>query len=271
MKKLYDKIKKAIEPEWPIQNTTIDFEPNFIFLLTPSNSGSTAISQVFVNSPNVGQMHPRAEGQWLIKGMHNGDSWNNEKYIKKNSLRSVWLNKCHQVFKEHNARYFIEKSPPNMMRVDLLQKVFPNHILLANNRNPYANVSSRFYRYTKNREGLSLDQRLNTMRGLAKTWALRSKILKDLIQNKKIPYLSYEDFCSTPSLLQAQIDKTKFSGQVKLNFSASVKVKDYQAQGIVDYNQKQIDGLTPNDLSAISGVLKNNENLLSFFDYEIHD
>jgi hypothetical protein len=265
--KVLSKTMHKFEGDWPIVTSVKNYEPNFIFLLTPPNSGSTAIAQVFNRSSNVAQIEKKAEAQRLIKGLYKSDRWSKEKFVDEHSIRSVWVNECFKNYKSKGAKYFIEKSPPNMMRIELLQSIFPSHILLANNRDPYANVSSMFYRYNDNIDKLSVEERKSKITGLVKTWIKRSTVLKEIIQSQNVPYLSYEKFCENPTLLQDSIDSSVFGGQIKLDFKKNLIVKDYKPHPLANFNQKQMDKLTDADIDTITSSLRVNEELLSYFGY----
>jgi len=271
IKKESPRIVRINEADWPIKKSIDNYEPNFIFLLTSPNSGSTVISQVFNNSPLVSQLQQRGEGQWLIKGLCSNDRWNAEKVVDKRSIRSVWISECYNRYKTNGSLYFIEKSPPNMMRIEILQSIFPKHILIANNRDPYANISSMFYRHTKNIETLKASKREAKLIQLANGWINRSVILKKIINDQNVPYLSYEKFCQNPNLLQDLIDNSKFGGHITLDFKSNVKVKDYEPQGIHDFNSKQIARLTNSDIKVITSSLRDSDELLSFFGYSLRD
>ncbi len=255
--------------EWPIETVSRDIDPKFIFLLAPMNSGSTAIAKTFTNSANVGALTYNAEGQWLIRGMCAPDRWNLAKFIDEESLRTVWSKKCIEIMDRDGAEYFIEKSPPNMVRLDLLQRLFPNNIVLASNRNPYANISSIFHRYTPNIATMDADQRRQKFRQISSRWVMISGYLQHIVSSRNLPYFSYEDFCRDPSLLQGIIDGSDFSDRISLRFDKPVKVKDYDPQGIHNYNEKQISLLEEEDVEQITDVLKRDEGLLEFFNYEL--
>jgi len=271
IKRIIARITRIIEADWPIKKSIDNYEPNLIFLLTPPNSGSTAISQIFNNSPLVSQLQQDGEGQWLIKGLCSNDRWNSEKVVDKRSIRSVWISECYKRYKTNGSLYFIEKSPPNMMRIKILQSIFPKHILLANNRDPYANISSMLYRYTKDIETLKASEREVKLIELANEWINRSVVLKRIIHDQNVPYLSYEKFCQNPNLLQNSIDNSKFGGHITLDFKSNVKVKDYEAQPIHDFNSKQIARLTNSDIKVITSALRDSEELLSYFGYSLRD
>lgn len=263
------KIVSLAEPDWPVVKPSTGFEPNMIFLLTPPNSGSTAISNVFTNSTNVSAMQCRAEGQWLIKGLCSSDRWNTNKQLDERSIRSVWVNACYEKHKSAGASYFIEKSPPNMMRIEVLQSLFPRHIIFANNRNPYAQISSRLHRYTKSGDKISTKDREDKLFAYAEDWKNRGEILKRIIQMQKIPYLSYENFCKKPILLQDVINQSIFNGQIILDFEKKLKVKDYEIGPIANYNERQIKKLNDQDIELITNSLKQRSDLLSYFGYEL--
>lgn len=269
--------------EWPVQEImNKDYEPNIIFLLTPTNSGSTTIAELLKTSENVSSINDVSEAHELIKGMCRKPGRWHKDLIERNgvnrcasSIRSVWVNECYKRHKEKSANYFIEKSAPNMVRIEFLQSLFPNHILLANNRDPYANVSSKFYRYTAQRSGKSIDrltvsERKHWMLEWTKMWVNNSRILKKVIEEQNVPYLSYEKFCEQPTLYQKLIDNSSFAGEIKLDFESVLKVKDYKPTSLItNYNEKQIARLTKSDIEVITSYLKDNEDVLSFFEYTL--
>ena len=83
--------------------------------------------------------------------------------------------------------------------------------------------------------------------------------------------MDYEKFCQNTNLLQDLIDNSKFSGHITLDFKSNVKVKDYKAQPIHDFNSKQIARLTNSDIKVITSSLRNSDELLSSFGYSLRD
>ena len=288
--------------KWPVEDIiNKSYEPNFIFLLSPSNSGTTAIGELFKTSDNVSSLNDISEGHKLIYGLRrtpgkrrrtpenmHRQRWNktpenmhrqrwNPNLIEESgvdlcsrSIRSVWVNECYRKHKSEGAEYFIEKSPPNMVRIEFLQSLFPNHILLANNRDPYAYASSMFHRYTKNKKQLTVNERNIIMRDKAKKWVRISTILKGVIEKQNVPYLSYEKFCEQPTLYQKIIDNSIFAGKIKLDFEHALKVKNYKPTSLItNYNEKQISKLTKIDIEVITNYLKDHKELLFYFGYTL--
>lgn len=182
---LTQKIKRYLYPEWPIINNLKSIEPCFVFLLTLPYTGSTAIAKIFLTSNLFDSLTDNAEGQWLIPALTSSDRWDENKYINTESLRSVWVEKCQILMNKKKINFFIEKSPPNLVRIDLIQKIFPNNILIANNRNPYASISSALYRESNLYDIYFEKLRRNKISKLTKNWIERSYILYELIQKKK--------------------------------------------------------------------------------------
>jgi len=238
-------------------------EPRFLFLMTPPYSGSTALSQVLNSGNGSCLLQFRGEGQWLCPGLVRA-AWNDTP-VEWDSVRTVWLN---QVAKTASLvgriDLVIEKSPPNLVRMNHFCKVFPNHQLVAFNRNPFAQISSRFFRH--HRADIGGEKRTEILSTFATDWVNRSGYVKDLIQQHDCVWFTYEEFCRDPDEYVARICEVE-PALTQIDTSRAIKVKDYQAQGIVNQNQKQIAKLTNEDLAAISAVLSKNEETLQFFRY----
>lgn len=192
---------KQNEDLWPIMKYFSENPPHFLFILTPPYSGSTAISQILITSHRCMVLRSNGEGQWLIPGLCDSDRWDPKKPLSIESIKSVWLHTYQSVFElTSNIDIVIEKSPPNLVRIEKLISVFPNHSLLANNRNPYANVSSILFRNHKT-EKYSKTKRLEVIEKIAKDWVWRSSLIKSNVKKLKIPLVTYEQFCDNPERL----------------------------------------------------------------------
>lgn len=275
--------------KWPVEDIVDkSYEPKFIFLLSPSNSGTTAIAELFKTSDNVSSLNSNSEGTKLIYGLRRTPeklerNWD-PNLIEKNgvdlcsrSIRSVWVSECYRKHKSEGAEYFIEKSPPNMVRIDFLQSLFPNSILLANNRDPYAYVSSMFKRYIMNKERLGVKRRNNIMLKYSKNWVRISTILKGVIEKHNVPYLSYEKWCEQPTLYQTIIDNSIFAGKIKLDLEKMMEVKKWKEwnykpkrTSVKNHNTKQIRQLLfESDIEVITNYLKDHKELLFYFGYTL--
>ena len=213
-------------------------------------------------------LHPKGEGQWLIPGLCGKDRWNSQMPINDKSIRSVWLNQYQTINSlVGSIDVVIEKSPPNMVRLEKLLSIFKSTVVIANNRNPYANASSIPYR-TMQPERMSVAERSKAFKRLASNWLQLSKVILDLTSRLNIPLVTYEHFCEDPSIAIKQLPMSE-DFKASVNIHATLKVKDYDSQKIVNQNPRQLERLTASDIEAVSSILSTHEDLLSCFDYEI--
>ena len=270
--KIKNKLAKNIDLEktkierWPLPAYQENNEPHFLFIITPPFSGSTALSELINTSHRTMLLQERGEGQWLIPGLCENDRWASEKEIEYQSIKAVWLHTFQKIQRlTQNIDVVIEKSPPNLVRIEKIANQFSNYSFLANNRNPYANCASILYR-NHDAENLDSKQRIEILSNLIKKWLSRSEELKNLIIKHNIPLLTYEDFCEKPSNI---LNKLNLPNGVKetINPNAEIKVKDYKIQKISNQNKRQISKLTTIEISHISSILKDHRKVLEFFGY----
>lgn len=140
-----------------------------------------------------------------------------------------------------------------MVRYERLISLFEHHTTIANNRNPYANISSRLYR-NHDTETISKKERKEIMEQLALKWIKWSDIIKTLTVKHNIPFLSYERFCERPDLLK-NILKLPLGVVESIDFKAKVKVKDYKEQSIINQNERQISKFTKDEIEIIGKIL----------------
>ncbi|MEO1348086.1 MAG: sulfotransferase, partial [Cyanobacteria bacterium J06635_15] len=199
-------------------------------------------------------------------GMCADDRWNSDKKIDWDSVRAVWLKKF-QVTNTlvQNIDFIIEKSPPNIVRLDQLIKVFPKYTLIAFNRDPFANCSSRLFRHYKP-AAMGQEERLKLIKTLASKWVFRSRWVRQWMTQMPVISFTYEDFCASPEGCLSQLtDKIPQFKTIDVN--KQIKVKDYQKQVIKNQNEQQISKLTLEDIDAISEVLITDSELVRFFGY----
>ena len=259
---------KKPKSKWPRPNYDETAQPHFLFIVTLPFSGSTALAKLLNTSPRTMILQDRAEGQWLVPGLCESDRWEGNKEVDYGSVKAVWLH-TYQSTKRltQNIDFVIEKSPPNMMRLEKLLAQFDQYSCIANNRNPYACCSSMLYR-NHDAKNMTPHQRQVVLEQLAHDWLLRSKNLRALIDKLKMPKLSYEDFCQDPSAL---LNTLSLPDDLKetVDPKANVKVKDYESQPISSQNERQISQLTSQEIDHISKILETESELLHFFGYKI--
>lgn len=257
-------------PGWPIPPFDDAPKPHLLFLLTLPYSGSTAIAKLLESSDAITGLNHNCEGQWLIPGLCRTDRWDPALPVVPESIRAVWMNtfQLRRRQKPH-ARIVIEKSPPNMMRVDLLVELFGEASLLVNNRDPHAQCSSAFHRGNDPAK-LDAAARDAAMAQLADLWLARSRRLMDLVETARLPRLSYEAFCADPSRLIEAFGLPGL-GVTDVDPSASVRVKDYPARQVADQNTAQVARLTTRDVDVLNTHLSAEPELLDYFGYGLRD
>jgi hypothetical protein len=243
-------------------------KPKFLFIFTLPYSGSTVLAKLLNTSCRSMVLHPKAEGQWLIKEMVGRDRWNPKTKMPWAQIKAVWMEKYRMVNTLVDCiDIVIDKSPPNLIRADQVIHHFPGCSYFAFYRNPYANCSSVFYRnYPVDR--LSKDERLSSMRKLTQAWVNWSERLSSIVEKYEMLNFSYEYFCAN---VEAAIEKVR-SVCPELGFidpGAKVVVKDYEPQEIANMNEKQISRLSPADLQVITSELCKNETLLKQLGYDL--
>lgn len=125
-----------LKSKWPVPKFDKSNEPHFLFIITSPYSGSTALSELLNSSHRTMILQERGEGQWLIPGLCEEDRWNPDKKVNYESVKAVWLNRFQSVQRlVQHVDVVIEKSPPNMMRIEELSSQFRNYSFIANNRN----------------------------------------------------------------------------------------------------------------------------------------
>ena len=162
--RLKRKLIKLFRPKWPLPEYDPEIQPHFLFVVTPPYSGSTALTRLLNTGQRTTLLHRRGEGQWLIPGLSQKDRWDPEKKVNYESVRAVWLHEYQRLRRADNrAEVVIEKSPPNMVRLEELSSLFRYRSFLANNRNPYANCASMLYRHY-DAQAIGMKERMRILR-----------------------------------------------------------------------------------------------------------
>lgn len=213
-------------------------------------------------------LHPKGEGQWLIPELCDNDRWDDQKKIDFKSVKAVWLNQYQRINRlTQNIEVVIEKSPPNMVRIEALAAQFLSTSFIANNRNPYASCASRLYRRHDTKE-LTPEERKAILMGFTRDWINRSTWLQALVLKLGISLVTYEEFCDSPSTLTTALPLPPEVVKT-INYNALVSVKDYQPQKITNQNHRQISNLSNDDIDTMNIALQKSQALMSFFGYAL--
>ncbi|TCM20524.1 hypothetical protein EDF56_102185 [Novosphingobium sp. PhB165] len=244
-------------PYWP-RGRAERVDHMFLFLLTPPNSGSTEIAQHMVRRGDIGGLYHNFEGQRLIKGLMDTDRWWPEKFIDFEAVLGAWNGRIAELDAEGRYSYWLEKSPPNLVRHKQLFGYFPQHRAVVNNRAPMANVASQLRRYLiKEYHGA---RRALVIRHLARIWQWRSERLMAAARQSGYPCVTYERFCARPdAILEAfGLEPTIHSGEAAL-------------EGIVNLNAEHAQLLSEHERGMVAEELSGAGEVLEFFGYDLND
>jgi hypothetical protein len=255
-------------PRWPMPKYDPEIEPHILFIITPPYSGSTALAQLLNSSNRTMLLQKRGEGQWLIPGLCESDRWSPDKKVNYESVKAVWLHNYQRAIRSDKAiDVVIEKSPPNMMRIEELSAQFRSCSFMANNRNPYANCASILYR-RHDAQHIGVENRVRVLENSVDLWIQRSHRIKALIQNLRIPLVTYEVFCKDPNTVIGALQTPRGVAE-SIDPDACIKVKDYKVQKIVNHNERQISLLSDREIGALSAILVGHKQMMSYYDYQV--
>jgi len=204
--------------------------------------------------------HPRnygVLGLWTEKpNLISNDKNYNWKIIKQKWFKA-WERSAGRPLKN---MILLEKSPPNVIRAELLQKYFLNSYFIVMVRNPYA-LSEGLRR----RQGYKIE-RCATHWGESMKFQMRNlKILDNVI------WVKYSDLCDNQEMVKTKIttllpELNDFSFEGKLSGHHSLHGK--KEMPIKNLNPDQIKNLGTNDIRRINNILSKYQKELDYFGYK---
>ena len=250
----------------------------WMLILTMPNSGSTALGKLLMTSKAAVALTERCEGEWLIPSMSNlRTRWNINHAVPMTRVRARWLARLNRTAKG-SPRLVIEKSPPNMIRIDQLRRVLApmttHTVILA--RDPYAVCEGWHRRYGKDDLARTSMPRMADVhdeqgyfRMLGEYWAHRAGFLVGQIP-QAICVIRYEDLTADPAAIVTELSATipLLADAVP---TAQVDVKDYGSQKIRNMNESQIAALSDEQVAAISDGLRPHIDVVERLGYALRD
>jgi hypothetical protein len=227
-----------------------------LFVTIPNNSGSTLVLNMLSGAPGVSALP--IEGQWLSNAIPNpvalgcgrvytvaADHFRNEALYNWKRIEVDWY--LHWS-KKPEAPVLVEKSPPNVIRAEMMQQYFPNARFVLSIRDPYAFVSS-----VRNHRNLPPALIARHWLECAKYQVHNRNVLKHHVSFR------YEDLCNSPDLVCDKI-RALVPELGPLAMPSSLKNPNDERKG----------ALTLADLEAINSVLYPHRDLLRYFGYNLH-
>lgn len=232
----------------------------YLFILSPPFSGSTLVNQIISSSKNVSCNNNigTREGQTLPevkKIMFEEKRWEEENKLPWDKIKRIWRSYWYL-----KKPILLDKSIPNIMRVDQLKEFFyPNHFICIV-RNPYAICEGVMRRSNKSAE-------------VAAKFTIKclEYQMKNINLYKEIFLLSYEDLCDnttfTINKIKKQIDEI-YDINPNQKFKAH-NFKTKKSMRITNLNDEKIKKIKKKDLVVINKHFNQNKKILDFFNYKM--
>ena len=236
----------------------------FVFLLASSLSGTSIIKELFETSDAVSTFLSQGkfgtgEGQFLdktknIMGIDN--RWNPEVKFDWNLIKKIFLD-----YWNLEKPILFEKSPPNLLRAEEIEKVFIPAYFIISIRNPYAQI-----------EGLYRRKWIPSPTAAAEFWVKCAKYqIKNINTLKNRLFFSYEDLTDNTDQVLKKI--REFIPEITLlnkeKIFNSHNITGQPIKGLVNLNTRKINLLTSDVIKDINIVLKPNQDLLKYFGYKL--
>lgn len=231
----------------------------FLFILSPPYCGSTMLNQLLSSSKNVSCNNNLGtrEGQ-LLPGvshfMFKNNRWDESVKYPWEKVKRIWMK-----YWDFSKPLFLDKSIPNIMRVDDIEKVFNPIYYMCMVRNPYAQVESIMRRNKQDAKS-------------AAEFAIRCLYYQNINKNRENAlFFSYEDLCDNgQDVIQKMIKfiPSLFDINLDLEFT-SHNYKTLDKMRIINLNDEKIEKISDEDLKIINSIFLKEKHLLMIFNYKI--
>jgi hypothetical protein len=245
----------------------------WLLVLTMPNGGSTAFANLLLTGDHIISLNKHSEGQWLSPEMSSTERWNPSLELDYPSIREKWL----AVVQQKTASWHdglpplvIEKSPPNMIRINKLQSMLAGMKtdILVLTREPYSTCASWLRRYRGVPPGWATnEQEQDPLRALARLWLRRARYL-DEARGLAMDWIKYEDFSTDPAgiinRLSAKVERLRTVRPLD-----KIRVKDYPPQPVRNMNVEQIETLSPAQIDTIGQILTEDPDIVARLGYSL--
>ena len=236
-----------------------NIEHQFLFILSPPYSGSTMLNQLISSSDNVSCNNNLGtrEGQ-LLPGvkhfMFQKDRWDENVQYPWKKVRKIWLK-----YWDYSKPIFLDKSIPNIMRVDEIEKVFSPIKYMCMVRNPYAQVEGLMRRNKQDAKS-------------AAEFAIKCLYYQSKNRKRKnILFLTYEQLCDNREEISQRM--IKFMPELSdLDMNIELTSHNFKTEGkmkMVNLNDEKIAKISETDFEIINSIFEKDKDLLKEFGYKI--
>lgn len=229
----------------------------FLFILCPEYCGSTLLQEILSTSPVVSpnNIFGTREGQSLpeFREMVNYKKrWDPDYEYPWQDIKRIWLK-----YWDTSKLFLLDKSPPNLLRADVIQEFFDPSYFIIMVRNPYVHTVSMM---RKNKMAIE------TAAQHAISCLKFQKKNHDRLKNNVL--IRYEDLCDETEEVKKKL--IRFLPTLgKLNTDKEFNAHRTKPERITNMNKSKIDNLSIQDLELINSVFQEEEDLFRFFNYPI--
>jgi hypothetical protein len=259
-----------------------------LFLLIPNDSGSTWLQNIISLCDNCVSFSESLDGKGACgtTGAYPNQPFNLNKLFSEEKerwqdpdeynwaqIKSLWAKKWSTSphFETASPRVFLEKTPQAIYSADMRSQHFDNSRFVISIRNPYAVCEGirRTVRVTAPHfENISIERCARHWLECAKQQLTNIEKYKDTSVT-----ITYEELTSDPQRFENELrDLIPDLYDIDLSKEASShSVAGTASRELTNYNQKHIDNLNKKDIAGITGVLRQEINVLNYFGYHLKD
>jgi hypothetical protein len=238
-------------------------------VLSPPYSGSTVLEQLLATSPAVTSLP--AEGQFVdgVEQWLRDRPWDTSVPRPWPEIRARW-----EELWDPGLPVRVEKSPPNISRAADLEAHFAPAAFLLLVRDPYATAEGLERRRGHPPMDLVDDtwSRVDALTHAAERWLEFAAYQRDNLDHLGRTHLvTYEQLVADPPAAAAGI-VAAFPELERLDAGAEFESHSARGRGtrrLQDFNAEKLARLTPEELAAITAVLRPDADLLTRFGYAL--
>ena len=232
----------------------------YLFILSPPFCGSTLLNQLISTSENVSCNNNigTREGQTLPEArniMFENNRWDKNANLPWDRIKTIW----HKYW-DLSKPILLDKSTPNIMRVNDIKKFFNPISFICMVRNPYAQCEGIIRRNGKSAE-------------FAAKFSLKCLQYQkaNIKMEKNLLFFTYEELCENKNQVVNKI--SSFIPELKdIKSEQKFKAHNFKTNDkmeITNLNNEKITKLTEEQLNIINSYFKQEEELLNYFNYTI--
>ena len=236
-------------------------ENRYLFVLSPPFCGSTLLTQILSTSNfvSVNNSSGTCEGQKLpsvrkIMFDHKrrwDETFDFDWKLIKNEWRKYW---------QLDRPLLLEKSPPNILRAESIEKIFSPSYFIILYRNPYAHIVSLMMRKNNYEASQAAEDVIKFL----------SYQKKNILTLKNMIHFSYEQLTDDPySVYKLMKEMLPQLSDIDLEKDFTAHNHLNKKMKITNLNERNISSIKESQLKQINSVLTEKKDILDFFKYKL--